>query len=271
MPPIAVSSRAWPDASVVAGLARVREQAPLTHCFTNLVVTNFTANLLLAAGASPAMVFAIEEVGDFATIAAGMLINVGTVTAPEAEAMRVAVGAARAAGTPWVLDPVAVGGLSLRTELAAELARERPAIIRGNGSEILALASVVGAGGGPAAGGKGVDSTARAEEAVDAARALARATGAVVAVSGAIDHITDGDQLVTVAGGDPLLTRVTGAGCALGALMAAFLGVAEPPLEAAASASAVLAAAAERAAQVSRGPGSFAVGLLDEVAGLGVV
>jgi hydroxyethylthiazole kinase len=257
----ATSSRTWADPSVTADLARLREQAPLTHCFTNLVVTNFTANLLLAAGASPAMVFAIEEVEGFAAIAGGVLINVGTVTAIEADAMRVTARSARAAGTPWVLDPVAVGGLKLRTDLATELVARGPAIIRGNGSEILALA-------GAAGGGKGVDSTAGAEEAVDAALDLARTTGAVVAVSGAVDHITDGEQLVTVPGGDPLLTRVTGAGCGLGALMAALLAVTATPLDAAVSASAVMAVAAERAAAVSRGPGSFAVALLDEVAGL---
>jgi hydroxyethylthiazole kinase len=246
---------------VPADLARLREQAPLTHCFTNLVVTNFTANLLLAAGASPAMVFAIEEVEDFAAIAGGVLINVGTVTATDAAAMRATARAARAAGTPWVLDPVAVGGLKLRTDLATELLAHGPAIVRGNGSEILALA-------GAAGGGKGVDSTAGAEEAVEAAVGLARATGAVVAVSGAVDHITDGEQLVTVPGGDPLLTRVTGAGCGLGALMAALSAVTASPLEAAVSASAIIATAAERAAARAQGPGSFAVGLLDEVGGL---
>jgi hydroxyethylthiazole kinase len=268
----ATASRTWADASVAADLARVREHAPLTHCFTNLVVTNFTANLLLAAGASPAMVFALEEVEDFAAIAGGVLINVGTVTAIEAEAMRATARAARAAGTPWVLDPVAVGGLRLRTDLAAELAGHGPAIVRGNASEILALAGIVapraGGAGGTAGGGRGVDSTASAEEAVEAARALARATGAVVAVSGAVDHITDGDALITVPGGDPLLTRVTGVGCALGALMAAFLAVTAAPLDAAVSASAVMAQAGERAAAASAGPGSFAVALLDEVARL---
>jgi hydroxyethylthiazole kinase len=258
----ATPSRTWADASVVADLARVRAQAPLTHCFTNLVVTNFTANLLLAAGASPAMVFAIEEVADFAAIAGGVLINVGTVTAPEAEAMRVTARCAHAAGTPWVLDPVAVGGLRLRTDLAAELVGSRPAIIRGNGSEILALA-------GAAATAKGVDSTAGAEEAVEAARGLARSTGAVVAVSGAVDHVTDGETLVTVPGGDPLLTRVTGTGCGLGALMAALLAVSHSPLDAAVCASAVLAVAGERAAAVARGTGSFAVALLDEISLLG--
>jgi len=240
-------------------LARLRERAPLTHCLTNAVVQNFTANVLLAAGAAPAMVPAAEEAGDFARIADALLVNVGTLTAPEAEAMRIAVAAARDGHTPWVLDPVAVGALPLRTGLAVELLAQAPTIVRGNPSEILALA-------GEAGGGRGVDSTAGAEEAVGAARDLARRSGAVVAVSGVVDHVTDGRTVVTVPGGDVLLTRVTGAGCALGALMAAFCAVSPTPLDAAVAASRLMAQAAERAAAHARGPGSFAVALLDELA-----
>jgi hydroxyethylthiazole kinase len=240
-------------------LARLRERAPLTHCLTNAVVQNFTANVLLAAGAAPAMVPAIEEAGMFAGVADALLVNVGTVTSPEAEAMRVAAAAAREAHTPWVLDPVAVGALPLRTGLAVELLDQGPTIVRGNPSEILALA-------GEAGGGRGVDSTAGVEEAVGAARDLARRTGAVIAVSGVVDHVTDGRTVATVEGGDVLLTKVTGAGCALGALMAAFCAVSATPMDAAVAASRLMADAAERAAAQARGPGSFAVALLDELA-----
>ncbi len=251
--------RRWPDAGIVADLARLRERAPLTHCLTNAVVQNVTANALLAVGAAPAMVPAVEEAGLFAQVADALLVNVGTLTAPDADAMRAAVAAAGEAGTPWVLDPVAVGALPLRTALARELAEWRPAIVRGNASEVLALAGAEG-------GGRGVDSTASADQAVAAASELALRSGAVVAVSGAIDHITDGRALVTVPGGHVLLTRVTGAGCMLGALMAAFCAVSATPLDAAVAASAVFAAAAQRAAEHARGPGSFAVALLDELA-----
>jgi hydroxyethylthiazole kinase len=222
-------------------------------------VQNFTANVLLAAGAAPAMVPAMEEAGDFARIADAVLINVGTVTAPDAQAMRVAVAAAREAHTPWVLDPVAVGALRLRTGLAVELLAQGPTIVRGNPSEILALA-------GEADGGRGVDSTAGVEEAVGAARDLARRIGTVVAVSGVVDHVTDGRAVVDVPGGDVLLTKVTGAGCALGAHMAAFSAVCATPLDAAVAASRLMASAAERAAAGAQGPGSFAVALLDELA-----
>jgi hydroxyethylthiazole kinase len=240
-------------------LAGLRERAPLTHCLTNAVVQNFTANVLLAAGAAPAMVPAAEEAGDFARIADALLVNVGTLTAPDAEAMRIAVAAANEAHTPWVLDPVAVGALPLRTGLAVELLDRAPTIVRGNPSEILALA-------GEAGGGRGVDSTAGVEEAVGAARELSRRIGTVVAVSGVVDHVTDGRTVVTVEGGDVLLTKVTGAGCALGALMAAFCAVSATPLDAAVAASRLMADAAERAAAQARGPGSFAVALLDELA-----
>jgi hydroxyethylthiazole kinase len=240
-------------------LARLRERAPLTHCLTNAVVQNFTANVLLAAGAAPAMVPAAEEAGDFARVADALLVNVGTITAPDAEAMRIAVAAAREAHTPWVLDPVAVGALTLRTSLAVELLAQSPTIVRGNPSEILALA-------GEAGGGRGVDSTAGVQEAVGAARELSRRVGTVVAVSGVVDHVTDGRAVVTVPGGDVLLTKVTGAGCALGALMAAFCAVCATPLDAAVAASRLMAGAAERAAANAGGPGSFAVALLDELA-----
>ncbi|HEY2637276.1 MAG TPA: hydroxyethylthiazole kinase, partial [Solirubrobacteraceae bacterium] len=202
--------------SVGADLGALRERAPLVHCITNEVVMNFTANVLLAAGAAPAMVLERGEAAQFAPVADALLINVGTVVPDRAEAMGAAVTAAGDAGTPWVLDPVAVGGLTYRTELAADLVGKEPAIVRGNASEIMALA-------GAAGGGRGVDSTAGVEEAMPAAQDLAERTGAVVAVSGPVDRMTDGGRVVSVEGGHVLLTKVTGAGCALGALMAACL------------------------------------------------
>jgi hydroxyethylthiazole kinase len=246
------------DPLVVRDLQRLRDRSPLTHCITNIVVTGFTANVLLAIGASPAMVLAAEESADFAAVADALLINVGTVTPADVEGMTVAARSAQAAGTPWVLDPVAVGPLRYRTEFVGKLLKYRPSVIRGNGSEILALA-------GMAVGGKGVDSTAGSSEAITGAQELASCTGSVVAVSGAVDYVTDGTEVVAVPGGDVMLTKVTGTGCALGAVMAAFLAVSDTPLQAAVSASAVFAAAAERAAAEVRGPGGMAVALLDHL------
>ncbi|MBW8763650.1 MAG: hydroxyethylthiazole kinase [Microbacterium sp.] len=241
----------------------LRADPPLTHCITNSVVTGFTANVLLAIGAAPAMVDIVGESGLFAGIASGLLVNLGTPTPEQREASFEAVEGATASGTPWVLDPVAIGALPVRTALAHRLAEQRPTAIRGNASEILALA-------GLSAGGRGVDATDSADAAIDAARALASRFGSVVAVSGPVDLITDGERVLRLANGHELLTRVTGGGCALGAVMAAFLGAARaratPPLLAVASASLVYTVAAERAASASTGPGSFAVALLDALA-----
>jgi hydroxyethylthiazole kinase len=202
------------------------------------------------------MVDAPEEAGDFAAVASAVLINVGTLHARTAEAMRLAARSAAVAGTPWVLDPVAVGGLAYRTGVATELAALRPTVVRGNASEVMALAGV-------GAGGRGVDSTDSAEDAAKAATQLAARTGGVVAVSGEVDLITDGRRIVRVGGGSPLLTRTTGAGCALGALVAAYVAATGDPLTGAVAAHAHVALAAERAAATAAGPGTFAPAWLD--------
>ncbi|KJQ55965.1 hydroxyethylthiazole kinase [Microbacterium sp. SA39] len=241
----------------------LREAPPLTHCITNAVVTGFTANVLLAVGAAPAMVDIVDEAGLFAGVASGLLINLGTPTPEQRAASLEAVAGATASGTPWVLDPVAIGALPVRTALAHELVVHRPTAVRGNASEILALA-------GLSAGGRGVDATDTTDAAADAAVSLAHRFGSIVAVSGPVDLITDGQRVLRVANGHELLTRVTGGGCALGAVMAAFLGAARSTdidaLTAVASASLVYTVAAERAAAVATGPGSFAVELLDALA-----
>lgn len=253
-------------ASAAQLLSALRGSPPLTHCITNTVVTGFTANVLLALGAAPAMVDIVDEAGLFAGVASGTLINLGTPTPEQRAASLEAVAGAVAAGTPWVLDPVAIGSLPVRTALAHDLVVSRPTAIRGNASEILALAGLT-------AGGRGVDATDTTDAASDAALALAARHGSVVAVSGPVDLITDGRRIVRIANGHELLTRVTGGGCALGAVMAAFLGTARTigidPLTAVASASLVYTVAAERAAARASGPGSFAVELLDALASVG--
>jgi hydroxyethylthiazole kinase len=160
-----------------------------------------------------------------------------------------------------VLDPVAVGALAYRTGLAAELLAARPAVVRGNASEVMALA-------GAGSGGRGVDSTAKVDDALDAAVALARRTGGVVAVSGEVDVVTDGSRTVRVGGGSVLLTRTTGAGCALGALVAAYVAVTDDPLTGAVAAHAHVALAAEAAASAGPGPGTFAPLWLDALDGV---
>ncbi len=169
-------------AQIIPVLEAVRNTTPLVHCMTNTVVPEVTANVLLAAGAAPAMIDLPEEAEIFAGIASALLINVGNGSAEQHEGMRRAAPAAAAAGRPWVLDPVAVGGLPVRTTLARELLVYRPAAVRANASEVLGL---VGSSGG----GRGVDSTDEVEAALDAARSLVETSGAVVAISGPTDVV----------------------------------------------------------------------------------
>lgn len=249
-----------PTVDQVAGvLGELRRRAPLIQCLTNNVVTNWTANVLLAAGCVPAMVDNPEEAAGFAQAADGVLINLGTPRRETVDGMRAAVHGAATAGTPWVLDPVAAGGLPWRTAVAHDLLDvAAPTIVRGNASEVLGLA------GG--AGGRGPDAADSPDTALDTARRLAGSRHCVVAVSGASDAITDGDRLVRIDNGHQRLTQVTGIGCALGALMAAAAAVTEDGLLAAVSATALLTVVAEKAAADSAGPGSFAVALLDGLA-----
>lgn len=241
-------------------IENLRTSAPLIQCLTNAVVTNFTANVLLAAGASPAMVDVPGEAAAFAPVASAVLVNLGTPHAGQRQAMLEAARSAHAAGTPWVLDPVAVGVLDVRTRLAAELLAGRPTVIRGNASEIPALA-------GSGAGGRGVDATDDVEAALAPATQLAGSCGAVVAVSGPVDLVTDAGRTVRVHGGDALLTRITGGGCALGALVAAMVAANDgEALLGTVAAHALYSVAAERAAATAAGPGSFAVAFLDALA-----
>lgn len=248
-------------ATVGTLLERVQERSPLVHCVINSVVINVAANTLLAVGAAPAMVDVPGEAAPFAGVADGLLINLGTPSGEQRQAMREAVAGAQEAGTPWVLDPVAVGSLPVRTPLAHELVALRPDVVRGNPSEVLALA-------GSGSGGRGVDAADDVDSALPAARELAARTGGVVTVSGPVDAVTDGERVVRVGGGHVLLTRVTGGGCALGALVAAFVGVADDAFSGTVAALATYAVAAETSAATASGPGSFAVGLLDALAGL---
>ena len=249
--------------AVADALERIRERRPLVHNITNYVVMNFSANVLLALGASPVMAHAEEEVEAMTGLAGALVINIGTLSAPWIRSMFKAGAAARARGVPVVLDPVGAGATPLRTGTARRLLEDlRPDVVRGNASEILALAT-------DDAGARGVDSVHGADEARLAARALARAHGGVVAVTGAVDYVTDGRRACAVSNGDALLCRVTGTGCAATAVTGAFLAVEPDPLAAAAGALAVFGLAGERAARAARRPGSFQVALLDALDEIG--
>jgi len=238
-------------------LAEIRSRSPLVHNITNYVVMNNTANALLAAGASPAMVHACEEVEEFVSISQSLVVNIGTLSSAWVAAMEKAARTATARGIPWVLDPVGAGATTYRTATAAALVRLGPACIRGNASEIMVVA------GANAVKTKGVDSTRSADDAMESARQLAAATGAVVAVTGAVDYVTDGRQVLALANGHPLMARVTGLGCTASALVGAALAVEKDRLDAVAAGLSLLSIAGEIAAAKSPGPGSLQLNILD--------
>lgn len=245
------------SASISHRLSAVRHATPVVQCLTNAVVMNYTANVLLAAGSTPAMMDTPGEAGLFTRKAASLLINLGTPDKEQCQAITESVTVASEIDLPWVLDPVAIGDLPIRTKLAYELLSHGPTAIRGNPSEIIALA-------GAGTGGCGTDTKDFAESAVAAAHTLARRYGSVVAISGATDIITDGQDDIRLRNGNALLTRITGGGCALGAIISAFLAVEDStPLQAVAAATATYTIAAEVAADSAAGPGSFGMHFLD--------
>lgn len=245
------ASAVWQD------IERIRQQSPLVHNITNYVVMNSTANALLALGAAPVMAHAPEEIEEIVAIASAVVINIGTLSAPWITAMAQAMAAARQRHLPVILDPVGAGASRLRTQTCLDLIRQTPpTIIRGNASEIRALRV-------SSATTRGVDSRDRAEAALEAGRELNLASGATVSISGPLDLIVRGSEVIEVANGHPLMPRVTGLGCAASALTGAFAAVNSDPLLAAAHAMAVMGLCGELAAEESRGPGSFHVAFLD--------
>ncbi|MFH1057720.1 MAG: hydroxyethylthiazole kinase [Pseudomonadota bacterium] len=240
-----------------ASLAAIRDRQPLVHNITNFVVMNTTANALLACGASPVMAHAAEEVEQMVSFAGALVLNIGTLTPPWIESMLLAAKKARALGVPAVLDPVGSGATALRTASSRRILSEAGvSVVRGNASEVLSL---VEAGGRT----KGVDSAHSVDEAAQAARDLALAIATPVAITGAIDLITDGHRTLRVANGHPLLTKVTGTGCLATAIIGAFLAVESDALIATACALAYVGLAGQIAAAASQGPGSLQVNLLD--------
>ncbi|PVA10208.1 hydroxyethylthiazole kinase [Pelagivirga sediminicola] len=236
-------------------LADMRARAPLVQNITNFVAMNVMANIMLAIGASPAMNHAHEEVAEFAGLADALSVNIGTLDPEWVIAMEMAARVMAEAGKPWVLDPVAVGATALRRDAGARLLALKPTVIRGNASEIIALA-------GADSTGKGADTADDVSAAEAPAQALARQTGGVVAVTGKVDYVTDGSAAWRVAGGHALMPRVTVLGCSLTGVVAAF-AAGQSPLEATVAALAAYGVAGEMAGRVASGPGSFQVAFLD--------
>ena len=241
-----------------ADLALLREHKPLVHQITNYVVMNETANATLALGALPVMAHAIEEVEELASVAGALVLNIGTLSKHWIEAMLLAARAANRGGAPIVLDPVGAGATKLRTETAKRILDEREiAVVRGNAAELATLA-------GREAEIRGVESIGATDSGAELAKTAAAELGCVVAVTGPVDHVSDGERVVAVANGHELLGTVSGTGCMSTAITGCFLAVArERPLEAAAEALIAFGVAGEDAAQTARGPGTFHAGLYD--------
>lgn len=202
---------------------RLKRSTPLIHCITNYVTVNDCANALLAIGASPIMSDEPADVADISSICDALVLNIGTLNARSVEAMRVAGARSAELGHPIVLDPVGAGASALRTNTASALLDELPiAVVRGNMSEVKALA-------GASTSTRGVDvnpEDAVTEENLAASarfvRSLAGITGGIVAVTGAVDIVADAHRAFAVRNGTPLMGRITGAGCVLTCLAAAF-------------------------------------------------
>jgi hydroxyethylthiazole kinase len=246
-------------------LDALRAQRPLVQNITNFVSMDVAANALLAIGASPAMVHAPEETPEFVGFSGALVVNIGTLSAPWVEAMHVAASSAHALGKPWALDPVGVGATAFRNHAVEHLVSLKPSLIRGNASEIMAVARIVGIDVA-ATRPKGVDSANATSEAESAATALAAKLGCVVAATGAMDFVTDGARSLRLANGSPLMERVTALGCALTGVCGAFLAVEKDAFIATAAAIAVYGVAGEMAAAGAAGPGSFRVAFLDRLA-----
>ncbi|CAB4292505.1 unnamed protein product [Prunus armeniaca] len=251
------SQKAW------ALLSTVRSQSPLIQCITNFVSMDLMANTLLSAGASPAMLHTLEELPEFTPQVHALCVNVGTLSAGWLPAMKLAAELAHKSGKPWVLDPVAAGASSFRLKACLELVELKPTVIRGNGSEIIALAK---ASVEPT---KGVDSSHESTDAVESAKSLAQASGAIVAVSGAVDIVTDGKKVVGAHNGVAMMTKITATGCSVTALIAAFVSVDQSHvLEATASALSIFGIAGEMGMKMANGPASLRIHLIDSLYGI---
>ena len=242
-------------------LRLVRERKPLVHNITNYVVMNYTANALLACGAAPVMAHAAEEVEEMVSLAGALVLNIGTLSIPWIEAMIKAGKRANALHVPIILDPVGAGATALRTDSAKRLIEEVSIqVIRGNASEILSLSRER-----PGSRTKGVDSVHTVDQVAQMAVALAGDLKAVLAVTGVVDLITDGERVYRVMNGHEMMRHVTGTGCTATAIIGAFLAVDSDSLKAATTGLAYFGLAGEKAAAKTSSPGTFQIALLDSL------
>jgi hydroxyethylthiazole kinase len=229
-------------------LARIRRRAPRVHCITNSVAQQYTANMLLAAGAVPSMTIAADEIGTFVAGADALLINLGTFDRERKAAIEAALRSAEAKGLPWLIDPVFTERSPSRAQFARDLVARHPSVVRLNRAEFTALSGCSADG--------------------DAVARFAKAHATIVALTGEIDTVTDGEQHIAIANGDPMMGLVTAMGCAGAAFVCAALAIEAQVWRATVAALAAFAIAGEIAAQRAQGPGSFAMSMIDALHGL---
>jgi len=250
---------------IIQAVETVRRTNPMAGSITNTVTINFVANAQLAVGGSAAMAYLPDEGEFLAKVGGATYINMGTLMPIYEQTLPQIAKVLHDTGKPWVLDPVAIGIGSLRNQLLRQFKQYKPSVIRGNASEIIALAGLWELDGGTdVSNARGVDSTDSVSVAKAAAVALAKWTGGAVAVSGKTDLITDGDLIAISHGGSHFMEKITGAGCSLGGVAAIYATVASPFI-AALTATAVYNLAGNRAGNKVDGPGSFQIQFLDEL------
>jgi hydroxyethylthiazole kinase len=240
-------------------ILQIRNTSPLVHSITNYVVMNNTANALLAIGASPIMAHAKSEVEDMVNISHSLVVNIGTVDEYWEESMLLAAQKANLLQKPWILDPVGAGATTYRDSVLSKLLSLHPTVIRGNASEIIALAKTNNTTT------KGADSTAQSDEAIEAAKTLVHNYNSVVCISGETDIVISNSQIIYLKNGHPMMPKVTGLGCTASALIGAFIGVIENKTEGVVSAMSLIGIAGELAAEKSTGPGSLQLNLIDRL------
>lgn len=240
-------------------ILHIRNTSPLVHNITNYVVMNNTANAVLAVGASPIMSHAHSEIDDMVSLCQATVINIGTLDEYWVTSMLRAAEKADQLQKPWIFDPVGAGATPYRDKVSEQLLALKPTVIRGNASEILALAKY------NQTTTKGVDSTAQSNEAISAARFLNSRFGSIVCISGETDIIVSDRQIIYVHNGSTLMTKVTGLGCSASAVIGAFIAGIENKVDAAVAAISLFCISGEIAAKQASGPGSLQMHLLDKL------
>jgi hydroxyethylthiazole kinase len=241
-------------------LRKMGEERPLVHHLTNYVTVNLVANVTLCTGALPVMAHAVEEVEEMVAISSALVINMGTLDPPWVEAMIRAGKEANRRGIPVAFDPVGAGATAFRKRMPERLLSEIDfAVICGNAGEVSTLA--------------GLDAEVRGVESIggDARRAVveaARALGTTVAATGPTDYVSDGERLLAVENGHPLMGRIVGSGCASTAAIGCFAAAGKTDAETVAATLAYFGRAGEVASEKSDGPGTFEPRFLDALAAL---